>query len=156
MSKWFIVFFIYCRHYAAQIDNPASKWSLPESFAVVYTNIEGELIISGVFLRLYIANPGWVLRKPKEFIVELLEKWSEVVSIANPNVSHCLLIGLAWTYSKLILVCWHAVKHQSINHSAISLWENVKCSLLSTVHLCHSGRAMQSTGHKPKLFCQYS
>jgi DnaJ family protein C protein 13 len=76
-----------CRHYAAQRENPAAKWSLSESFAVVYANIEGELIIGGVFLRLFIANPGWVLRKPKEFIVELLEKWSEVVSISNPNVS---------------------------------------------------------------------
>ena len=85
----YILFVARCRHYAAQLDNPATKWSLPESFAVVYTNIEGELIISGVFLRLYINNPGWVLRKPKEFIVELLEKWSEIVAVANPNVSCC-------------------------------------------------------------------
>lgn len=63
------------------------KWNLPEDFSVVYTNVEGELTIGGVFLRLYIANPGWVLRKPKDFMVELLEKWSELTSISNPNVS---------------------------------------------------------------------
>jgi DnaJ family protein C protein 13 len=73
-------------HFRAQLDNPVAKWNLSEGFAVVYTDIEGELIIGGVFLRLFIANPGWVLRKPKEFIVELLEKWSEITSIANPNV----------------------------------------------------------------------
>jgi DnaJ homolog subfamily C member 13 len=82
-----VLFVCYCRHYNAQRENPSVKWSLSESFAVVYSNIEGELIIGGVFLRLFIANPGWVLRKPKEFIVELLEKWSEIVSVANPNVS---------------------------------------------------------------------
>jgi len=69
------------------------KWNLPEDFSVVYTNVEGELTIGGVFLRLYIANPGWVLRKPKDFMVELLEKWSELSSIPNPNVrDKCNLI----------------------------------------------------------------
>jgi DnaJ family protein C protein 13 len=47
--------------------------------------VEGELTIGGVFLRLYIANPGWVLRKPKEFIIELLEKWAELAAMTNPN-----------------------------------------------------------------------
>jgi len=78
---------ILLRHYAAQRENIATKWSLPEEFSVVYTNVEGELVIGGVFLRLYIANPGWVLRKPKEFITELLEKWAELTTISNPNVS---------------------------------------------------------------------
>jgi len=59
---------------------------LSEGFSVVYADIDGEMIVGGVFLRLYVANPGWVLRKPKEFITELLEKWSEIVSVSNPNV----------------------------------------------------------------------
>lgn len=72
--------------YKTQKENPAAvKWNLPEDFSVVYTNVEGELTVGGVFLRLFISNPGWVLRKPKEFMVELLEKWSELTGIANPN-----------------------------------------------------------------------
>jgi len=63
---------------------------LSEGFSVVYADIEGEMIVGGVFLRLFVANPGWVLRKPKEFITELLEKWSEIVSVSNPNVTHHL------------------------------------------------------------------
>lgn len=51
------------------------------------TNIAGEITVGGVFLRLYIANPGWVLRKPKEFITELLENWSHLVSANSFNVS---------------------------------------------------------------------
>jgi len=76
------------RFHAMQLDNPSARWILSEGFSVVYADIEGEMILGGVFLRLFVANPGWVLRKPKEFITELLEKWSEIVSVVNPNVRH--------------------------------------------------------------------
>ena len=75
------------RFYLSQRDNPLARWNLPEDFSVVYTDVQGEMTIGGVFLRLYIANPGWVLRKPKEFIVELLEKWSTLVTNNACNVS---------------------------------------------------------------------
>jgi len=52
---------------------------------VVYTSAAGEMVVAGVFLRLYIANPGWVLRKPREFITELLEKWSAMSSVTSPD-----------------------------------------------------------------------
>ena len=81
-----VTYSVFYRHYLAQKDNPAVKWTLPEEFSVVYTNIQGELTVSGVFLRLFIANPGWVLRRPKEFITELLEKWSQLSSSSNTNV----------------------------------------------------------------------
>ena len=70
-------------HFKAQLENPDTRWSLREDFAVVYTDVQGELTIGGVFLRLFIANPGWVLRKPKEFLTELMEKWVELVKIQN-------------------------------------------------------------------------
>ncbi|ESP01912.1 hypothetical protein LOTGIDRAFT_172288, partial [Lottia gigantea] len=72
-------------HYQAQKENIGAKWTLPEDVEIVYSDIQGELTVGGVFLRLFIANPGWVLRKPKEFLVELLEKWSALVSQQNPN-----------------------------------------------------------------------
>ena len=46
--------------------------------------------MAGVFLRLFIANPGWVLRKPKEFLTELLEVWSQLVGSNNPDVSNII------------------------------------------------------------------
>ena len=70
-----------------QRDNPDARWALAEDFSVMYTDVQGELVVGGVFLRLFISSPGWVLRKPKEFMVELLEKWSEIVSVTSPNVS---------------------------------------------------------------------
>ncbi|XP_052814797.1 dnaJ homolog subfamily C member 13-like isoform X2 [Mya arenaria] len=73
------------KHYKAQRDNPDLKWNLPEEFNVVYNEVAGELVVGGVFLRLFISNPGWVLRKPKEFLTELLELWSKLVSVASPD-----------------------------------------------------------------------
>ncbi|XP_033101582.1 dnaJ homolog subfamily C member 13-like isoform X2 [Anneissia japonica] len=72
-------------HFNAQKDNPDATWKLPEEFAVVYTDVEGELTIAGVFLRLFISQPSWVLRKPREFMVELLEKFAELISKNNPD-----------------------------------------------------------------------
>ena len=83
--------YCYARFHKSQLDNPSARWLLSEGFSVVYADIEGEMVVGGVFLRLFVANPGWVLRKPKEFITELLEKWSEIVSVANPNV--CFIVG---------------------------------------------------------------
>ena len=77
-------------HFKAQLENPDTRWSLREDFAVVYTDVQGELTIGGVFLRLFIANPGWVLRKPKEFLTELMEKWVELVKIQNAEVRNSL------------------------------------------------------------------
>jgi DnaJ family protein C protein 13 len=48
--------------------------------------------VGGVFLRLFIANPGWVLRKPKEFLTELLEIWSKLVALDKPDVSQKLSV----------------------------------------------------------------
>ncbi|XP_033727987.1 dnaJ homolog subfamily C member 13-like [Pecten maximus] len=72
-------------HFKAQRDNPDTRWSLREDFAVVYTDVEGELTIGGVFLRIFISNPGWVLRKPKEFLTELMEKWAQLVGMQAPD-----------------------------------------------------------------------
>uniref|UniRef100_A0A915PRU8 J domain-containing protein n=1 Tax=Setaria digitata TaxID=48799 RepID=A0A915PRU8_9BILA len=36
--------------------------------------MENELVIAGVFLRLFIANPSWQVRHPKQFTAELIEK----------------------------------------------------------------------------------
>lgn len=76
----------YHSHYKAQKDNPDTRWGLNEDFNVVYSDVEGELTIGGVFLRLFIANPGWVLRKPKEFLTELMEKWTHIISMQNTDV----------------------------------------------------------------------
>jgi DnaJ family protein C protein 13 len=34
---------------------------------------DAELVVSGIYLRLFNANPSWVLRKPREFMADLME-----------------------------------------------------------------------------------
>lgn len=60
---------------------------MPEDFAVVFGEAEGELAVGGVFLRIFIAQPAWVLRKPREFLIALLEKLTELLEKNNPHVS---------------------------------------------------------------------
>lgn len=53
---------------------------------MVYGEAEGELSVGGVFLRIFIAQPAWVLRKPREFLIALLEKFTELLEKNNPHV----------------------------------------------------------------------
>ena len=40
-----------------------------------------QFVVSGVYLiRLFVANPGWVLRKPKHFMEDLLENMLTLMS----------------------------------------------------------------------------
>ncbi|XP_048827820.1 dnaJ homolog subfamily C member 13 isoform X4 [Brienomyrus brachyistius] len=73
------------QHFKQQKDNPDINWKLPEDFTVMYGAGQGELAVGGVFLRIFIAQPGWVLRKPREFLVSLLETLTELLEKKNPN-----------------------------------------------------------------------
>ena len=57
----------------------AGVTNVQEATSTLYTSVslQSEIVVSGVFVRLFIANPGWVLRKPKEFLTDLFELWSE-------------------------------------------------------------------------------
>jgi DnaJ family protein C protein 13 len=57
----------------------AGVQNVTEATSTLYTSValQGEIVVSGVFIRLFIANPGWVLRKPKEFLTDLFELWSD-------------------------------------------------------------------------------
>ena len=51
-----------------QKQNSETLWSVPENFQLSLEDVSGEIVVSGVYLRLFVANPGWVLRKPKQFM----------------------------------------------------------------------------------------
>jgi len=48
-------------------------------------NIQDELVISGIYIRLFISNPGWVLRKPREFLIDLLENILQLMNSKENN-----------------------------------------------------------------------
>jgi len=79
---------------SSSVDANEQKWNIledlteagvqdvKEATSTLYSSFssQSEIVISGVFIRLFIANPGWVLRKPKEFLVELFEVWAEMAN----------------------------------------------------------------------------
>ena len=42
--------------------------------------------VDGVYLRIFNNNPGWTLKRPKEFTIALLETWAGLASQAAPPV----------------------------------------------------------------------
>ncbi|XP_035914542.1 dnaJ homolog subfamily C member 13 isoform X2 [Anopheles stephensi] len=56
--------------HAQQKRNPKVAWRDPEILPELLSN---ELVVAGVYLRLYVSNPGWTLRKPKQFLADLLD-----------------------------------------------------------------------------------
>lgn len=53
-----------------QKTNPKVLWKDPDVLQDITTN---ELVVSGVYLKLFISNPSWTLRKPKQFLSDLLD-----------------------------------------------------------------------------------
>lgn len=43
--------------------------------------------VDGVYLRIFNNNPGWTLKRPKEFTIALLETWAGLASQTAPPVS---------------------------------------------------------------------
>ncbi|GAA6092930.1 dnaJ homolog subfamily C member 13 isoform X2 [Tachysurus ichikawai] len=72
-------------HFKQQKDNPDVNWKLPEDFMISYAAGQGELEVGGVFLRIFISQPGWVLRKPRDFLVSLLDALTELLEKNHPN-----------------------------------------------------------------------
>lgn len=56
--------------FVQQKQNPKTLWRDPEVLPDICSS---ELVVSGVYLRLFISNPGWTLRKPKQFLADLLD-----------------------------------------------------------------------------------
>lgn len=68
-----------CSHYNHIKSRPDIPWNPSEQELNI--NLEcNELVISGIYIRLFNANPGWVLRKPREFLSDLLENVVQMIS----------------------------------------------------------------------------
>lgn len=71
------------RFYAAQKQNAQVIWKDADTLHEIMTN---ELVVSGVYLKLFITNPGWTLRKPKQFLSDLLDFVAENISRSGNEV----------------------------------------------------------------------
>ncbi|WKX89857.1 hypothetical protein Q1695_009030 [Nippostrongylus brasiliensis] len=74
----------------SQSSNPDHKWdtgSLTDDTCAYADSVAGELVIGGVFVRLYVANPAWAVRHPKEFATELIEKVLELMNKPSADLT---------------------------------------------------------------------
>lgn len=77
---------IYFRYYILQRRNPNAILKLPDT----QSNIDiatNEPAVGGVYLRLFISSPAWALRKPKEFLSELMDTTLTLMSKEKTDVS---------------------------------------------------------------------
>ncbi|KAK4884053.1 hypothetical protein RN001_000324 [Aquatica leii] len=73
-------------HQTAQAQNPSATWRMPDNNGLTISATPNEITIGGVYLRIFIANPAWTLRRPKEFLSELLETCLSQMAKDKPNV----------------------------------------------------------------------
>lgn len=74
------------RYHALQRRNPNAILKLPDT----QNNIDiatNEPVVGGVYLRLFIASPAWALRKPKEFLSELMDTTLTLMSKEKTDVN---------------------------------------------------------------------
>ncbi|XP_064489524.1 dnaJ homolog subfamily C member 13-like [Ornithodoros turicata] len=57
--------------YELQKTNPDATWKLPPDFNMNEMD-NSELVIGGVYIRLFVQNPAWSLRRPQDFLSECL------------------------------------------------------------------------------------
>ncbi|KAI9580597.1 hypothetical protein GQX74_011267 [Glossina fuscipes] len=70
------------KFYTAQKLNFKHLWKDPEILKDIVSN---EIVVAGVYLRLFIANPAWTLRKPKQFLSDLLDFFVDQMSKNAPE-----------------------------------------------------------------------
>ncbi|XP_023012432.2 receptor mediated endocytosis 8 isoform X1 [Leptinotarsa decemlineata] len=73
-------------HQTSQMSNPSALWKMPDTNGLTNIATPNEVVVAGVYLRIFIANPSWTLRKPREFLTELLETCLNMMSKDKPNI----------------------------------------------------------------------
>lgn len=61
--------------YNEQVEEPSYTWRMKPDFNLLNAFDHNELVVAGVYLRLFNENPKWVLSKPEEFLKELIESY---------------------------------------------------------------------------------
>ena len=110
-------------HLGSQSETP---WNAPaDEIQKAQDFVSNELVISGVYVRLFIANPGWVLRKPREFLSDLLEKGLQNMQSTNPNLEELETITIALVSCKIISIHDLCIKAKYALILPIEFYENL-------------------------------
>lgn len=75
--------------YEEQAKDPSYNWQMKPDFNLLNALDQDELVIAGVYLRLFNQNPTWVLRKPREFLTELMNTFQALIK--SPTIDESKL-----------------------------------------------------------------
>lgn len=81
--------------YNLQMQDPAYSWQVPDDFNLIQSSNKDEIIVAGVYLRLFNQNPSWVLRKPKEFLTELMNRFQTLIKTPTFESSEMEVVSTA-------------------------------------------------------------
>ncbi|GMT02615.1 hypothetical protein PENTCL1PPCAC_24789, partial [Pristionchus entomophagus] len=82
------------------------KWDMSliggDDWCAYGDSVSGELVVGGVFIRLFIANPGWAVRHPRQFATELIERILESMRAKSNTVAAGDLNTLTTAFVELV------------------------------------------------------
>jgi len=102
-----------------QLKDPSYKLDIPEDYRIEYDDIKGEVEIGGVYIRLFLKQPAWSLRNPKQFLEALLTRYieaynqaarSDAAATAAPEVMDTILSATNALLSSTPSLCDYAAK----------------------------------------------
>eukprot|EP00736_Rhodelphis_marinus_P013887 Rmarinus@m.27660 len=73
----------------ARYDQPDLTWSVPDNYQVPFKQLEGEVSIGGIYVRLFLKDPTFQLRSPQDFLVGLMDVFNREAT--SPNGDEKLL-----------------------------------------------------------------
>lgn len=56
-------------------ENAANTWKMQEGSEVQFHELKGELVVGGVYIRLFLKQPNYALRNPRQFLVALFDRF---------------------------------------------------------------------------------
>jgi len=126
--------------YSSQVKDPTYNWQMKPDFNLLTDTDQNELVIAGVYLRLFNQNPTWVLRKPREFLTELMntfqslikasiidEQRLEIVTAALKNLLNAqpalleLIPAMGHVHSIVSAIYSHSNKSEFVSRSCLTI-----------------------------------
>lgn len=81
--------------YDEQMKDPSYTWQMKSDSNLLNAFDQNELVVAGVYLRLFNQNPTWVLRKPREFLTEMMNSFQAAIKSSSVDEASLETIALA-------------------------------------------------------------
>lgn len=81
--------------YDEQAKDPTYNWQMKPDLNLLNAFDQDELVVAGVYLRLFNQNPTWVLRKPRDFLTELMNSFQTLIKSQQVDETKLEIVSTA-------------------------------------------------------------